>query len=163
MTIEITRHETDGVLNGFTMYFNNNENKQVTLLLWDDVLGVWYSKTKYRGSCSVGVQTSSTQCNVFSEDTHIQDCEAFITQNNLVKFGDHYTDWHEDTQIRIIQTKTGNIRMLMDIPALAQYPAANNVTVIEEGNYVYMYANFILPEHEQLFSVDRYEAIIQNK
>jgi len=161
-TINITRHEHEGRLQGFTMYFNNTENKEVTLLLWDNDLNVWYSRTAYRGSCSVGVISESAQATVFSSDNHFQECDDFIVQNNLVKFGEHYAAWHFPTAFRIVQSNAGMLRMLKDIPQLALYPSQAGLDVVEDGNYQYTYINYILPEHEQVFSIPEYEAQIQS-
>ena len=152
--IEITRHEKEGILQGFTFYAPD----QITLLVHDNEL--WYSKTKYRGHCSVGAVNQNVNATAFESDAAANE---YINNNNLVKFGDHYEAWHHEKDQRIVQTKTGNIRMMIDYPELAQYPQSNGVELVESGNYVYMYANEILPEHQTLFETEKYEAIIQQK
>jgi hypothetical protein len=154
MDIQIIRHEDNGVLQGFTMYFNNTENKEVTMLVWDNVLKVWYSKTSYRGSCSVGVSSPDTQITVFSNDNHVEECQDFIQSNELVKFGEHYAAWHQQTDIRMIMHNNDIARLLKQYPAFNAFAEHTS----PDGNYSYIYLNWIEPEHENLL-VNYFKAV----
>jgi hypothetical protein len=156
MVIEIQRHEHNGILTAFTMYFNNPEHKQVTLLVWDNELKVYFHKTIYRGHCSFGVPTPTSQATVFSQDTHIQDCEDFIQEHNLVLFGKHYSPWHRESTLRVILSNNDIARLLKDYP---QFNAFADFTVVD-GNYSYIYLGFIEPEHEQLL-VYGYDGVVE--
>lgn len=76
---------------------------------------------------------------------------------------DNFAPWHFPTAFRIVQSNVGMIRMLKDIPQLALYPSQAGLDVVEYGNYQYTYINYILPEHEQVFSIQEYEATIQSQ
>jgi hypothetical protein len=145
--IEITRHEKDGVLQGFTFYTVT----PVILLVHDN--DYWYSNTKYRGHCSVGAPNANSIATAFETQQEVDD---FIAVNNLIKFGEQYADWHEETVLRIIMHNNDIAKLLKDHPTFSGY---YDHTIVE-GNYSYIYLNWLEQEHEDLL-INNYNAIKQ--
>ena len=70
--------------------------------------------------------------------------------------------WHENTTIQIKLSFKNNLLLLQQYPEFGQYIKTNNITTyIGSNNYVYIYVNYILPEHEYLLTI--FGAIITRK
>ena len=153
--MEITRIEKNEILQGFTFY----TTKEVYLLVYDN--DFWYSNIKYRGHCSIGSPNQNVNAIAFEDAIDLQN---FISTNNLVKY--EYTptwdeNWHEDTEKRIILTLEDNAILLQNVPELAVYMKEEELTSYIEGNYIYVYVNWI--EEEHLPILQNFNAIIENK
>ena len=67
--------------------------------------------------------------------------------------------WHEeDKKIQIILTHQANTKLVSDVPELAMYRKQNAIKSYTDENNVYVYADWLLPEHRQLLTA--YGAII---
>ena len=94
-----------------------------------------------------------------SIDNYIQVLETSIDPPSPVLSA---MTWHEQTSIQIKLSFKNNLLLLQQYPEFGQYIKTNNiVTYIESNNYVYIYVNYILAEHEYLLTI--FGAIITRK
>lgn len=140
----------NGILQGYTVY----SATPITLLTYDTMY--YYNKALYRGHCSVGVAHETVECVAFEE---IQEADNFISSNNLTKYDGLNKEWHEQTEKRIILTLEDNAKLLKDVPELAVYIKMNNINSYID-NFIYIYVNYLIPEHEQL--IINYNGTIQD-
>ena len=70
--------------------------------------------------------------------------------------------WHDDNySIQIVQSKDDCLNMLDNYPEIGVYRKDNNIENIRENGFVYIYVNYILPEH--ILLLEGFNAIINNK
>ena len=70
-------------------------------------------------------------------------------------------DWHEELQFQIFLTHKDNTILIKEVSAIYEYWKDNNIDTYIEDSGVYMYVNFILPEHRALLI--SYNAVINEK
>lgn len=142
--IQIQRHEIGGILQGFTFY----SEAPISLLIHNSKY--YYSVTRYRGHCDVGAPAATVQAVAFQTSEQAQE---FIAQNNLVLFVVNPAHWHDpNASFRIVMSLSDNFRLLKMHPDFAQYVSNAGLISEEENGYIYVYVNFILEEHTQLFN-----------
>jgi hypothetical protein len=59
-------------------------------------------------------------------------------------------EWHFDLEIQVIFTYEENLRLLSEVPELALYVRNNDIPTVIENGHVYIYVNYLLPEHEAI-------------
>jgi hypothetical protein len=70
--------------------------------------------------------------------------------------------WHDEScGIQIYQTYDDSLAMLEEHPDVATYRKENNIETIREFGFVYVYVNWLLPEHRALF--ESYNATINER
>ena len=62
-------------------------------------------------------------------------------------------EWHFDLKYQIIFTEINSLRMLQKRPEIGVYCKQNDIVSVIENGFVYIYVDFILPEHRVLFEV----------
>lgn len=62
-------------------------------------------------------------------------------------------EWHDpNAYSRITMSLSDNFRLLKMHPGFAQYVSDAGLISEEENGYIYVYVNFVLDEHRQLFN-----------
>jgi hypothetical protein len=136
--MEIVRHESNGVLQGFSFY----SETEIVVLQHTDV-SYYGSPTTYRGWGSFGAADHNAQATAFVDmDTALQ----FIEDNNLVHHGQH--PWHQQTNFRLFLTHHQNSQLLKKYPDFSAFAQHSEIEPVG----VYVYLNYILPEHEQILT-----------
>ena len=141
--IEITKH-TDG----FTFY----SPTEIILLVFDSTF--WYSQTKYRGHCSVGLPSTGAQATALQTQENV---DSFIASNNLVKYGVPVAPFHEDTDFQVFLTHRNAARLAREHPAMAVYINEHEIEMHDEEEGVYFYVSRWEPGHQEL--VNQYATI----
>jgi len=59
-------------------------------------------------------------------------------------------EWHFDLEIQVIFSYEENLRLLSEVPELALYVRNNDIPTVIENGHVYIYVNYLLPEHEAM-------------
>lgn len=72
-------------------------------------------------------------------------------------------EWHYDFNIQLIMTYENNLKLLSDVPELAIYVRDNGIPTVIENGFVYLYVNFILPEHKAIFENEKYQITLNQK
>jgi hypothetical protein len=139
--IEITRHEKDGILQGFQFY----SPEPIVLVVFTD--RVLQSVTSYRGHCEVGAPNASCQAVAFAD---MQQAQQFIDDNGLVSEGAHpFHDEEIDKDFQVFMSKDQSIAISEDMPELGVYRKQNNIRLYKEPDGVYFYVNYFEPGHRE--------------
>lgn len=138
--IEITRHEKDGVLQGFSFF----SHESIMLVVFTGK--VLHSVTSYRGNCDVGAPGANCQAVAFPD---MAQAETFIAEEGLVSEGAH--EFHElEKQFQVFLNKDNALRLSEEVPEMGMYRKANNINLYREPDGRYFYVDYFEPGHREL-------------
>ena len=147
MAIEITRHEKEGILQGFSFWAYPDP-----IIILVHMNGMWYSKTQYYGWGSFGAINQNVEVTGFET---LQQADDYITQNNLIFAGDHM--FYGDGDVTIFKTN-------IDSETSPVLIADNQITQPGEANVIFgteqNVINWIMEEDFDFSSVVLWDDLI---
>ena len=94
------------------------------------------------------------------DGTHIINGWVYFNTREAAEEYFKHPVFHEQTEKRIILGLLDNTRLIQDVPELGVYLKQNNINSYIDGQFVYIYVNYILTEHETL--IISYNGTIQD-